>query len=1488
MYVRTRRILSFLLVLFLAAGAIPAQAFADGEAGMTGTGTADDPYVIMTLEQLDAVRNDLIAHYRLGADIDASDTKDWYDGQGWKPIGDASSPFIGEFDGAGHVIRGLTIERPDETYVGMFGIVGSYAGDGTVRNVGLENASVVGNGSTGGLVGRIQDGTVDGCYVNGTVTGTGTYTYAGGLVGWNDGTIVASHASGSVTGKSSVGGLAGMNNGGDIIRSYAESAVTAYDYTAGGLLGENRSGAVSLTYATGTVQADSGAGGLVGFTDYGGVEKSYATGAVIGRIYTAGLIASNNGGGLWDSFWDSESTGQTNACNNNSDYGISCEATELSTAQALAQSSYVGLDFNSDWFMIDGSTRPFLRSEWSASIRNAHQLQLMAMNLAADYALAGDIDFGRTFTDASRSDMWATSADDGSGFAPIGKSYSAGMYNGVFDGNGHVIRDLTIARPGEDPVGLFGMIGASGSGASDTSGIVRNVGLEGGRVTGGNNTGALVGYNNAGTVESAYSTAKVAGARYVGGLVGTNGNASTVSRSYAAGDVNGVQDVGGLVGYQLRLAIGGITSHSFAAGHVAGENGVGGLIGTNDTGIIEQSYATGSVTGESNVGGLVGSTNDFSKISQSYAAGRVVGTGDPVGGLAGAASVGSMDATDYYDKDATGQSDTGKGTPLSTSEMKRAQTYGSMLDSGAWALDEGKTYPVLIGVTPDALRDAAPPTVASAKVENGNPNRIDVSFDEEVGGTDASGFALAADGEPAVVTGIEGAGAKTLVLVADRALERGQDVRLSYDGQAGSIADTANHPLLGFADFAVSPADDLAPPTITIAMTKADGSAYTEGEWTNQSVTVSAAASDETSVASVVYSVDDAATWNAYTAPVVFQEDGIHPIAFKATDEAGNQTVEQRTVKISTSGLKLTPTLVKADGSGYTSGAWTNTSVTVSVYAEAGDSELASLTVAYDGGPAQAYASDSPIEIADEGAHRLLFQAADRAGNAISAELSVNIDKTPPAIVLNGANPLRVPLGGSYAEPGATATDAVDGELPAGSIVISGSVDTGKAGHYTVLYTAADRAGNTASVARDVDVEGSPGNPVPSIPPVVTVPPAAIVEMNDAGVDAAVTKEARSDGRSAVRVEVKAGDLSAALASRPTTVIVVRADADLVEVALPAKALLEAANNPNAVVQVQAGNASYSLPLGVVQRISPQATVSVIIGQASPAAAAAANKAAQSEGVQPLLGRPVEFSLEVDGKEVTDWGGAYIARTIALPAGTSAEDATAAWIDESGSLRFVPSLFATSGGVTTATIYAPHDSLYTVIRSKRTFADLKGHWAQADVEEMAGRRIVEGITDASFAPDAPVTRAEFAAMLARSLGLADTAEQSLFADVPADGWYAGAVAAASKAGLIDGYGDGTFRPKERITREQMAAMIARALRFAGKAPQADAAAGDALARFADGASVPGWAREAANELLAAGLMQGKSDTTFAPETDATRAESAVLLKRMLTYAGFID
>lgn len=191
-----------------------------------------------------------------------------------------------------------------------------------------------------------------------------------------------------------------------------------------------------------------------------------------------------------------------------------------------------------------------------------------------------------------------------------------------------------------------------------------------------------------------------------------------------------------------------------------------------------------------------------------------------------------------------------------------------------------------------------------------------------------------------------------------------------------------------------------------------------------------------------------------------------------------------------------------------------------------------------------------------------------------------------------------------------------------------------------------------------------------------------------------------------------------------------------------------------------------------------------------------------------------------------------------------------------------------------------HFSLYGVMAYEKSFADMANHWAKREVAVMAARHIAKGVAADKFAPENRVTRAEFAALLVRLLDLERPASAAGFVDVQPTDWFSGEVAAAVKAGLVQGVGNNRFAPHEYITREQMAVMLSRAMQYAGIAPvlQSDDVASQ-LAAFQDKQSIASWAREGAAVMASEGIIKGRTADSFAPQGLTTRAEAAVMLYR---------
>jgi GLUG motif-containing protein len=617
---------------------------------LSGAGTQNDPYLVGIPAEFALLSwhvSILDKHLKLTADIDLA-------GILLYPIGDLG-PFTGDFDGDGFVIRNAVINQPTSDYVGLFN---SVASGGQIHNLGVEDVDITGHRYVGGMTGW-NGGTIALCHATGSVSGS-SYDI-GGMVGLNYGTITACYATDSVNGGSYAGGLAGGNNG-TIMACYATGAVDGWE-EIGGLIGENyQEGKIIHCYSTGEPTGNANVGGLCGNTYIG-----------------EGYEDTGN-------FWDAD-TSQTTT---------SAMGTDKTTAQMQDINTFLtaGWDFSetdgdpADWWM-PGNDYPRLvwevqtgpYSGGSGTEADPYQISTVAdwqelIDTTADwdkyFRLMNNIDF------------------DGIALTPVAPDTSTSDYyqgtpfNGVFDGNGHVIYNAIINLPAIDYVSLFGFVGSGGQ--------IRNLGAENVQMNGQRNVGGLVGWNLYGTITDCYVTGAVSGSsNCIGGLAGYN--FAIITDCYASVTVSGVAGVGGLVGYNDY----GKVTACYASGDVSGDDVVGGLMGDNAFGTVMACYATGAVGGDNYVGGLIGD-NTQGKIIHCYSTGKPMGTSD-VGGLCGSKSTGGNyeDTGNFWDADTSQTTTSAMGTDKTTAQMKTRSTFTTADWDfvNVWGQGQKQTYPYL-------------------------------------------------------------------------------------------------------------------------------------------------------------------------------------------------------------------------------------------------------------------------------------------------------------------------------------------------------------------------------------------------------------------------------------------------------------------------------------------------------------------------------------------------------------------------------------------------------------------------------------------------------------------------------------------------------------------------------------------------------------------------------------------------------------------------
>lgn len=500
---------------------LTAQAFGAGGT-IPGLGSEGDPFLIEDILDFQTFCADTSYwddYTRLDCDLDLStagtytqapiagdtDTDSAFDG----------TAFSGTFDGNDHVISNLTVSGA--YYCGLFGIL---ATDSEVKDLGLNNIFI-----------------------------TGSYEIIGGLAGFNFGSVTRCYVTGSIVGGSYTGGLIGFNVS-SIDDCYARASVDTSGFYIGG---------------------------LVGFND-DSISNSYSIGSVTGSFVLGGLVGQNFGN-ITSSFWDTQASGTTDGVGSEDPDPAGAMGRETIDMQTEVTFTDAGWDFvdddgdPADWYMpvddypilawqvtpdpkysggtgIEGD--PYI----IATIDDWDEFEATSDDWSGYFILTTDIDLaGRTYTQAPI----AGDTDTDSTFDGI-------AFSGTFDGNGYVIRNLTIN--GAYYCGVFG---------KTSNAEIQNLGIEDASISCTDRySGGLVGYKYYGSITGSYSNVDVTSGRDAGGLVGYHDNGN-ITNSYSSGNVTGGNSVGGLVGENLS----GQISDSYAVGTVEANGFFGGLVGYN-------------------------------------------------------------------------------------------------------------------------------------------------------------------------------------------------------------------------------------------------------------------------------------------------------------------------------------------------------------------------------------------------------------------------------------------------------------------------------------------------------------------------------------------------------------------------------------------------------------------------------------------------------------------------------------------------------------------------------------------------------------------------------------------------------------------------------------------------------------------------------------------------------------------------------------------
>ncbi len=567
---------------------------------------AEDSYrriTVSTLAELEAFRDSVNAgeksydlYVTLAADIDLGGSEQ----NQWTPIGTKDISFGGIFDGAGHKITGLHINRPNDDYQGLFA-----HNAGTIQNLCVDG-SVTGGAYVGGIVGNNNTfGWLQNCCNHCTVKGG---MIVGGIAGGHADTqfgisdhckILRCYNTGSVSGNELIGGIAGgSGNDSNIADCYNTGAVSGKEF-AGGIVGR----AVSVNDGSGSA---------------GGARS------VITNCYNIGAVSG--GSGITNGV-DGEITYTVTNCYYLTDTAsggldgadVAGQAEAIDNTAFARQSAFVNWDFENVWKIDNTLSRPILREIpesagkteiTSLVISTLAELQAFrdSVNAGNDYSgttvmLAADIDLGGRVNDdygiITYENQWT----------PIGTLDKP--FAGTFNGGDHKISGLCINDvPGNGFQGLFGRSSGTIQNLS-VSGDVRSMDYTGGIV--GKNEGSILNCHHDGVVGNAGRRADT-----IGGITGYNlGSIINCSHSGAVAPDSSSEQVGGIVGWNE-----GSITNCHNDGTVGGNMFIGGIAGNND-GSISGCYNTGAISGHEWAGGIVDSNGTKAIVSNCYNTGSI-------------------------------------------------------------------------------------------------------------------------------------------------------------------------------------------------------------------------------------------------------------------------------------------------------------------------------------------------------------------------------------------------------------------------------------------------------------------------------------------------------------------------------------------------------------------------------------------------------------------------------------------------------------------------------------------------------------------------------------------------------------------------------------------------------------------------------------------------------------------------------------------------
>jgi hypothetical protein len=350
---------------------------------------------------------------------------------------------------------------------------------------------------------------------------------------------------------------------------------------------------------------------------------------------------------------------------------------------------------------------------------------------------------------------------------------------------------------------------------------------------------------------------------------------------------------------------------------------------------------------------------------------------------------------------------------------------------------------------------------------------------------------------------------------------------------------------------------------------------------------------------------------------------------------------------------------------------------------------------------------------------------------------------------------------------------------------------------------------------------------------------------------------------------------------------------EIVKAKIPGPVFIEAVKkNPNAIIEVKSGVASYMLPVTQIHVDDLAAKLGVSAETVSIDVSINEIKASDILGGNQVVSKVVEFELEAvsgDKRASINTFTEYVARTINREQTFDSNKSTAVRVNADGSITSFPTLFDNK----TATVHSLTNSVYTVVENNISFQDVdnKRNWAENYIETLANKLIINGKPNGTFAPGEEMTRAQFTVLLVKALALPGQKYEQKFKDVKETDWFNanGELAAAIKFGIIAGKPDGRFAPNEKVTRAQAAIMFNRAMKLGFI--KFDMTKLDKTKRVTDFKDVTKMNLESITAIEAiyqAGIINGKPDGSFDPNGKTRRDQMAKMLAEFLISAKLMN